>query len=121
MKIEGDERQPLLDSQLISHAISNLINNALKYSEGKKDPIVLVKYGPSEIKITIKDFGIGIPQKDQASLFESFSRASNFGDIEGTGLGLVIVKQFIEMHGGAITFESKVNKGSTFLITIPNT
>ncbi len=120
LKIEGDERQPLLDSQLISHAISNLINNALKYSEGKKDPIVLVRYDTSEIKIIIQDFGIGVPQKDQASLFESFSRASNVGDIEGTGLGLVIVKQFIEMHGGTITFESNVNKGSSFLITLPN-
>ena len=70
--------------------------------------------------LTYKDYGIGIPKKDQASLFESFSRASNVGDIDGTGLGLVIVKQFIEMHGGTISFQSEVHKGTTFTIAIPN-
>ena len=67
-----------------------------------------------------REAGIGIPKKDQASLFESFSRASNVGDIDGTGLGLVIVKQFIEMHGGTISFQSEVHKGTTFTIAIPN-
>lgn len=120
LNIEGDERQLLLDSQLISHAISNLISNAFKYSEKKKDPEVTIFYKPDAIQISIKDYGIGIPEKDQQSLFESFSRATNVGDIEGTGLGLVIVKQFIEMHGGKVSFDSVVGEGTTFHIDIPN-
>ena len=120
LKIEGKERQLLLDSQLISHAISNLISNALKYSPESKDPDVTLMFEPESVQIEVRDYGIGIPAKDQASLFESFSRASNVGDIEGTGLGLVIVKQFIEMHGGQISFESEVGKGTAFRVFIPN-
>lgn len=119
LNIQGEERQLLLDSQLISHALSNLINNALKYSP-KEDPEVDLIYDKNYVTIKVKDYGIGIPKKDQVNLFESFSRASNVGDIDGTGLGLVIVKQFIEMHGGEVTFESEVGKGSTFQIFIPN-
>ncbi|OEK02975.1 hypothetical protein BFP97_16240 [Roseivirga sp. 4D4] len=117
---EGAERQVKLDSQLISHVLSNLINNALKYSQGAEDPEVTIFYEADEIQLQVRDFGIGIPKKDQEGLFESFSRASNVGDIEGTGLGLVIVKQFVEMHGGTITYESKVNKGTTFTVVIPD-
>jgi len=120
LNIEGKERQLLLDSQLISHAISNLISNALKYSPEAKDPDVTVRFEQESVQIEVKDYGIGIPSRDQASLFESFSRASNVGDIEGTGLGLVIVKQFIEMHGGEIKFQSEVGKGTSFIVNIPN-
>lgn len=119
IKTQGKERQILLDSQLISHVLSNLVSNALKYSAGKQDPEVTVIYNEEDVQMEVKDYGIGIPAKDQQGLFESFSRASNVGDIEGTGLGLVIVKQFVEMHGGAISFDTKVNEGTTFLVTIP--
>ncbi|NVJ45998.1 MAG: PAS domain S-box protein, partial [Cytophagia bacterium] len=120
LSIQGKERQLLLDSQLISHAISNLIHNALKYSPNKMDPEVVIAYSEDSVRVEVHDFGIGVPERDQLNLFESFSRASNVGDIDGTGLGLVIVKQFIEMHGGKITFESEVGKGSSFFIDIPN-
>ena len=119
IKTQGNERQILLDSQLISHVLSNLVSNALKYSEGKQDPEVTIIYNDNDVQMEVKDYGIGIPAKDLQGLFESFSRASNVGDIEGTGLGLVIVKQFVEMHGGAISFDTKVNEGTTFLVTIP--
>lgn len=120
IRTEGTERQVKLDSQLISHVLSNLISNALKYSQGGKDPEVTIRYEPEYIELHIRDFGIGIPKKDQEGLFESFSRASNVADIEGTGLGLVIVKQFVEMHGGTISYDSKVNKGTTFKVLIPD-
>ncbi len=116
----GDERQVNLDSQLISHAMSNIVLNALKYSEGCPDPEMTITYGADFIDVEVKDFGIGIPDKDKEGLFESFSRASNVGDIEGTGLGLVIVRQFVEMHDGTISFESELKKGSTFKIHLPN-
>jgi len=120
IKTEGVERQVLLDSLLISHVLSNILNNALKYSADKKNPELLISFREKEISISITDFGIGIPKKDQSGLFESFSRASNVGDIEGTGLGLVIVKQFVEMHGGTIEYKTKVNEGTTFTVTLPN-
>ncbi|MFY0591856.1 PAS domain-containing sensor histidine kinase [Roseivirga sp.] len=120
IKTEGKERQVLLDSLLISHVLSNLLNNALKYSVDKKNPELLISFEEKSLRLAITDFGIGIPKKDQAGLFESFSRASNVGDIEGTGLGLVIVKQFVEMHGGTIDYETKVNEGTTFTVILPD-
>ena len=119
VNVVGKEQQLNLDSQLISHALSNLVNNALKYSEGKKDPELTIDFRKTEVHLIIKDFGIGIPLKDQAELFESFSRASNVGDIEGTGLGLVIVKQFIEMHQGTVTVDSDNGRGAEFLVKLP--
>ena len=77
-------------------------------------------YLEDSVTISVKDHGIGIPDKDKEGLFESFNRASNVGDIEGTGLGLVIVKQFVEMHGGTISLESELKKGSTFKVHLPN-
>ena len=119
LKIKGKEVQVNLDSQLISHSLSNLIINAWKYSEGQPAPIMTIIFHEEEVKICVKDHGIGIPKKDQAELFESFSRASNVSDIEGTGLGLVIVKQFIEMHQGEVEVISEINKGAEFIIKLP--
>lgn len=120
IKTEGKERQVMLDSLLISHVLSNLLSNALKYSDGCQNPELLISFKESEITMAVTDFGIGIPKKDRGGLFESFSRATNVGDIEGTGLGLVIVKQFVEMHGGTIDYITKVNEGSTFTVNLPD-
>ncbi len=116
----GKERQLNLDSQLISHVLANLVSNAFKYSEGKPAPELTAAYFDDSVEIKIRDYGIGIPESDKKQLFESFSRASNVGDIGGTGLGLVIVRQFVEMHGGTVTFDSKVGQGTTFTVAIPN-
>ena len=106
-------------ASLVSHSISNLASNALKYSNGQADPIITIEYKSKDVIVSVKDQGIGIPKKDQAELFESFSRASNVGDIEGTGLGLVIVKEFIEMHGGSVELISDANAGSEFIVSLP--
>lgn len=106
------------DEKLISHVLSNLISNAIKYSED--DVSIVLKQNKKESIISIKDKGIGIPQEDIHKLFNSFFRASNSTDFQGTGLGLVIVKNFIEMHNGKIEIHSKVGKGSEFKITLPN-
>lgn len=119
IEVIGKECQLNLDSQLISHALSNIIGNALKYSEGAPNPMVTVEFMPECVEIRVKDEGIGIPKKDISGLFESFNRASNVGDIEGTGLGLVIVKQFIEMHHGTVTVVSEKGNGSEFTVTLP--
>ena len=67
----------------------------------------------------IKDEGIGIPQEDQKHLFDRFFRASNASSIQGTGLGLHIVKRYVELLNGTISFESEVMGGSTFIVSIP--
>ena len=72
-----------------------------------------------EAVIEVGDQGIGIPLKDQARLFESFHRASNVGNRQGTGLGLVIVKKAVELHGGTISIDSKVDAGTRISVRLP--
>jgi signal transduction histidine kinase len=72
-----------------------------------------------EAAIEVSDQGIGIPLEDQARLFESFHRASNVGHRPGTGLGLVIVKKAVELHGGTISIDSKVDAGTRISVRLP--
>jgi signal transduction histidine kinase len=76
---------------------------------------------PAGLRFDIQDEGIGIPTADQARLFEAFHRASNALHVPGTGLGLAIVKQSVDLHAGAITFESKEGIGTTFTVILPQT
>ncbi|MBA4058756.1 MAG: PAS domain-containing sensor histidine kinase, partial [Marivirga sp.] len=97
----------------------NLISNASKYSDANKNIYLSCTKKGSNILFTVKDEGIGIPIEDQKHLFDRFFRASNAGNIHGTGLGLNIVKRYIELLNGEITFTSEYGKGSTFQIEIP--
>lgn len=106
-----------VDVNLISHVLDNLISNGLKYSEN--DIIVKIESSPHSLIIEVIDKGIGIPLSDFSQLFDSFFRASNTGHIQGTGLGLVIAKEFVEMHKGVIVCETEEGLGSTFRIAIP--
>ncbi len=108
-----------IDAQQLDLSIDNLLSNAFKYSLGKPNPIVTVQFEPAEVKILIQDFGIGIPIEEQEKLFTSFFRANNVGHIKGTGLGLVIVKNFIELNGGNVSFESTLQQGTTFCVSLP--
>lgn len=107
------------DSRILRNILFNLISNASKYSEpGKR--IEIHAYRKSELLvIAIKDEGIGIPEEDRKHLFERFFRAGNVSTIQGTGLGLNIVKRYVELLNGSISFESEHTKGSTFLVSIP--
>ncbi len=107
-----------LDKKLMRQVVSNLISNAIKYSPGKANVFVDVKSG-SAVTIDIRDEGIGIPEADLKHLFEPFHRATNVGTISGTGLGLVIAKHAVELHGGTMTVESAVNAGTTFHVSLP--
>ena len=99
----------------------NLIDNAVGYSNDGGNVAIEIEAAPKEIKVKIKDNGIGIPKEDQTSIFEQFFRARNAMAKKnvGTGLGLFIAKTVIEGHGGRITFQSEENKGSTFYVAIP--
>ncbi|KGL64294.1 sensor histidine kinase [Polaribacter sp. Hel1_85] len=108
-----------LDPKLLKHIIYNLLSNALKYSEEKKNITFKIVQTNQKLLLEIKDQGIGIPVEDQNNMFQRFYRASNASNIEGTGLGLNIVKQYTELMGGIINFKSQLNKGATFYIEFP--
>jgi PAS domain S-box-containing protein len=108
-----------IDKVLITHAIINIINNAFKYSEGKQNPLLVLKISSSEVEVCVTDYGIGIPVKEQKNLFKSFWRASNTINIPGIGLGLVFVKKIIEVSGGYVSIDSEVNKYTTIKVCLP--
>lgn len=120
LRIIGSEVPVFLDDTLVKHILINLLSNALKYSSTKNNPVLILNFNPNESLITVVDKGIGIPSLEINKLFNSFYRASNTGNIEGTGLGLVVVKKFVDLHQGKITVESIESKGSTFSIYLPN-
>jgi PAS domain S-box-containing protein len=113
------QRKAILDPQLMRQIMTNLISNAVKYSPETRPISVKVEYTNEAIILKVSDTGIGIPAADLKQLFEPFHRAENVGTISGTGLGLVITKELVELHGGIITVESQVGVGTTFTINIP--
>lgn len=118
--VTGVPRPVEFDGDLFDHVIQNLISNAFKYSEGKANPQVTLRYDKLDVvHLHVQDFGIGIPKKDQKGLFQSFYRATNVQNIQGSGLGLSIVKEFVELHGGVINVKSDKDKGSEFIVEIP--
>ncbi len=108
------------DRKIFKNILINLISNAIKYTDDNGIIICSISTGQSSITFSVKDNGIGIPGHDQKHLFDRFFRASNAVNIEGTGLGLNIVKKYVEMLDGTITFESKLYEGSTFSIILPD-
>lgn len=116
---EGENRKAQLDPQAMRHVLNNLGSNAIKYSPENTTIKVRLERTGEDLKFSITDQGIGIPKADQEHLFSRFFRAGNVTNVQGTGLGLTIVMNYIEMMGGEISFESIENKGTTFHITIP--
>jgi PAS domain S-box-containing protein len=119
IKIKGKKQVFHTDETLLTHILTNLISNAFKYSAGKSNPLIIVSYLEKEIEIDIIDFGIGIPENEIQYLFTSFFRASNTTTIIGSGLGLVIVKQFTVFLNGKIELKSKENFGTTIKLIFP--
>jgi PAS domain S-box-containing protein len=113
-------KQIATDSRILRNIMFNLISNASKYSDSDKTINIGCVKENGKILFSIKDHGIGIPKEDQKHLFDRFYRASNAGQIQGTGLGLNIVKRYAELLGGEISFKSDYGKGSTFYISIPH-
>jgi PAS domain S-box-containing protein len=118
VEYEG-EKEIVADRQLLKNVLLNLVSNAIKYSPENARIDLEFNVTTAEAQIRISDKGIGIPEEDQPFIFERFYRARNSGNIQGTGLGLNIVKKYIELMEGAVTFESKYNEGTTFIVTIP--
>ncbi|MDH3243526.1 MAG: PAS domain S-box protein [Saprospiraceae bacterium] len=108
-----------LDRRIMKNILFNLLSNAIKYSGEDKPIHCIAEFEESNLCVTIRDRGIGIPLAEQKHLFSRFFRATNSLNIQGTGLGLDIVNRYLKLLNGTITFESEEGEGSSFTITIP--
>ncbi len=108
-----------VDPEKMKQMIENLLSNAIKYSTDAKKIFIRLFRETDDICIVIEDRGIGIPAEKMSQIFEPFYRIEQKTSISGTGLGLTVVKEIIEAHGGTIDVESEVGKGSRFTVRIP--
>lgn len=115
---EGEIRTFTTDQRILKNVLFNLLSNAIKYSD--KDIYCFFEEIDDYFVIKIVDKGIGIPLEDQKYLFTRFFRAGNVSNIQGTGLGLNIVRRYVELLDGNISFESSHEQGTTFTVTLPN-
>lgn len=113
------EKEVYLDKKFLKNILFNLLSNAIKYSNAEKPIDFQLQSENGELKVKIADRGIGIPEEEQQHLFTRFFRAHNVENIQGTGLGLNIVKRYVELMEGEISFDSKQDVGTTFHIRIP--
>ncbi len=108
------------DEKIIELALSNLVHNAIKYSPENTEISIEISQDTNTTTFSVIDNGIGIPEKDQKQIFNRYFRSENVLLIQGTGIGLNIVKSHLNNLGGEINFVSNENKGSTFTIKLPN-
>ncbi len=108
-----------LDRRLVRNILFNLLSNASKYSAENQSITFTCKHEAGILSFKVEDHGMGIPQKDQEHLFGRFFRAHNVSNIQGTGLGLHIVKGYVEIMKGKIEFSSTEGQGSVFIVKLP--
>lgn len=118
----GDEPVPVHgDAQQIERAVTNVVSNAVKFTPAGGTVAVTTDRHGDVVRITCRDSGMGIPEAERQRLFTRFFRASDAqaGQIQGTGLGLVIVRTIAEAHGGEVELSSVEGEGTTVTITLP--
>lgn len=118
MQCQGLDERRLVDAQLLRHILMNLLGNALKYSPAESPVHCAVSAEGDRLHIVVQDRGIGIPPADLPRLFQSFHRGANVGNIQGTGIGLHIVKECVDLHQGSIDVESTPGEGTTFRVRL---
>jgi PAS domain S-box-containing protein len=116
---QGLQEVCLLDERIYKNVLINLISNAIKYSKDDGKIAIESSQTPTSLSVKVIDNGIGIPLEEQKNIFDRFFRANNVTNIQGTGLGLNIVKRYIELMEGTITFESTPNVATIFEVIIP--
>ncbi len=108
-----------IDEKLVRKIVTNLLTNAVKYSHDNSTVEFTVNIKRNEVEFIIRDYGIGMNQETKRRIFEPFFRGRNVGSRSGTGLGLAVVKNSVDLHKGKIYYDSEENKGTTFVVTIP--
>jgi PAS domain S-box-containing protein len=114
-----EEFEIVTDKNILFYILTNLTTNAFKYSPDALEPEIQLTHMKNAVKISIKDYGIGIPAEEQKHIFDSFFRGKNVATIKGTGLGLFIVKEFLQKLNGNIKFSSVVGEPTVFEIRLP--
>lgn len=109
----------IIDELFFTYVLTNILSNAFKYSNGAPNPQLSIVYEKDCARVEIKDFGIGVPKGELNKLFNSFFRASNTSTIQGSGLGLVVAKQFMELHKGDIEIQSELDRGTLVTLKLP--
>ncbi len=119
--IRPDLPPVLIDRDALAQAVSNLLDNAIKYSGEVKRLTITAEARGAELSVEIADRGIGIPRAEQAKIFEKFYRVGDglVHDVKGSGLGLSLVKHIVEAHRGSVSVESEAGEGSRFTIRLP--
>lgn len=107
------------DKKILRNVLLNLLSNAVKYSPEGKEIHVFSEVVDNNVHLSVRDEGIGIPAEAQRNLFDKFFRAQNATNIQGTGLGLNIVRRYVELLDGTVSFTSKENVGTTFTVDFP--
>jgi len=118
MRCDGLDQARVVDGKLISHILVNLLGNALKYSPPDSAVTCTATADGERLHLAVSDQGIGVPTADLPRLFESFHRGTNVGNIQGTGIGLHIVKECVELHRGSIDVQSEPGRGATFRVSV---
>jgi signal transduction histidine kinase len=119
LEVKGEAEELQADYSLIRYIFSNMLGNSIKFSEAGTEVKVILDYEKEDLEISFVDQGIGIPEEDQSKVFQSFYRGSNVSNVQGTGVGLSIVSEFVKLHKGKIKLVSAAGKGSTFTLTLP--
>lgn len=121
LEVTPDLPEVLADPSRIHQALSNLLSNAVKFSPGGSEITVGARRLNDSVEFYVKDQGIGIPREEQNRLFGRFHRVSNARspDTPGAGLGLYVTKGIVEAHGGAMSYQTDLGRGSTFSFTLP--
>jgi signal transduction histidine kinase len=117
--IKGEQKMQIADSNMLQMIFENLLSNAFKYSMGKLAPKVQIRFEKNKWTLLVVDAGIGMPEKFKKELYTAFVRGSNVGNIEGTGLGLMLVHYLVQQHLGQIHIKSSIHKGTAILIRFP--
>jgi PAS domain S-box-containing protein len=122
-RFSGELPPVLVDADLLARALTNLVANAIKYSPPKTEVTVAVRSESEMVYVEVADCGCGIPHEHMGRIFEKFYRVPRVEDAEtpGTGLGLAMVREIMEAHGGAVTVKSAPGTGSTFTLRLPST
>lgn len=115
----GEREKVVLDKNLTRNICINLLSNAIKYSDEGKQILFNTHIDEDQLTISVTDQGIGIPENEQQHIFERFFRAHNASNIQGTGLGLNIVRKYAELMHGVVSFNSEPGKGSVFTVRLP--
>ena len=121
LRIHNDVLSVQGDTETLKLLFTNLIHNGIKYNREGGHLDISLKSDDQEVKIFVKDTGIGIPKEKLPLIFEQFFRVKNRKDIEGSGLGLSIAKKIVEIHSGSIEVESKQGVGTMFTVSLPIT